>query len=69
MSEGWSGRCSNYAGEFLPGEGPKLEALRDSGGLAVLRESIDENVLAPIYEAARRVRDALDHKIVRVIFI
>jgi len=48
--------------EFLPGEGPKLEALRDGVGLAVLRESVDENILAPIYEAARRVRDALDHK-------
>jgi len=48
--------------EFLPGEGPKLEALRDGAELAVLRESVDENILAPIYEAARRVRDALDHK-------
>src|SRR5262244_3027233 len=48
--------------EFLPGEGPKLEALRDGAGLAVLRESVDENILAPIYEAARRARDALDHK-------
>src|SRR5215470_6137334 len=48
--------------EFLAGEGPKLDPLSDNSGLAVLRESADENVFAMVYETVRRVKDALDHK-------
>jgi uroporphyrinogen decarboxylase len=48
--------------EFLIGEGPKLEPLGNSAGLATLRESVDENVLAPVYETVRRVTGALDQR-------
>ena len=46
--------------EFLVGEGPKLERLDDPVRLATLRESVDQDVLAPIYETVRRVRSELD---------
>src|SRR3569833_641259 len=36
--------------EFLAGEGPKLEPLTDAAGVASLRESLDGNVVAPVYE-------------------
>jgi uroporphyrinogen decarboxylase len=48
--------------EFLVGEGPKLDPLGDASGLAMLRGSVDQNVLAPIYETVRRVKSALDQK-------
>src|SRR5215813_13528941 len=48
--------------EFLVGEGPKLEPLGDAAGLATLRESADEDVLAPVYETVRRVKGALDQR-------
>jgi len=44
---------------FTAGEGPKLEPMRDAAALGGLRESIDEKVLAPIYETLRRVKSAL----------
>ena len=48
--------------EFLVGEGPKLDPLEDAAGLATLRASVDQDVLAPVYETVRRVKSALDHK-------
>lgn len=48
--------------EFLVGEGPKLEPLGDASGLAMLRETADQNLLAAVYETVRRVKDALDDK-------
>lgn len=48
--------------EFLAGEGPKLEPLTDASGLASLHDELDERVVAPVYETARRVRQALDDK-------
>jgi uroporphyrinogen decarboxylase len=45
--------------EFLAGEGPKLEPLTDAAALASLRETLDGNVVAPVYETVRRVRKAL----------
>jgi uroporphyrinogen decarboxylase len=48
--------------EFLVGEGPKLDPLGDAAGLAMLRASVDQNVLAPIYEAVHRVKSLLDDK-------
>jgi uroporphyrinogen decarboxylase len=47
--------------EFLAGEGPKLEPLND-GIPAGMRETADQNVLAPIYETVRRVKAALDDR-------
>jgi uroporphyrinogen decarboxylase len=48
--------------EFLVGEGPKLEPLADAAALATLHETIDGQILAPIYETVRRVKSALDSK-------
>ncbi|MGB6999153.1 MAG: uroporphyrinogen decarboxylase family protein, partial [Pseudolabrys sp.] len=48
--------------EFLAGEGPKLDPLDDAAGLATLRASVDQDVLAPVYETVRRVASVLDHK-------
>ena len=48
--------------EFLVGEGPKLEPLNDAVGISALRETADQNVLAPVYETVRRVRAALDDR-------
>ena len=48
--------------EFLAGEGPKLEALRDADALSRMREVADQNVLAPIYETVRQVKTLLDDK-------
>jgi len=47
--------------EFLVGEGPKLEPL-DAVGIAAVRETVDANVLAPIYETVQRVKSELDDK-------
>ena len=44
--------------EFLSGEGPKLEPL-DAAGVAGLRETADQKVLAPVYETVRRVKALL----------
>jgi len=48
--------------EFQAGEGPKLEPLSDGKAVATLRDRVDQNVLAPIYETVRRVKSALDDK-------
>ena len=48
--------------EFLVGEGPKLDPLDDAAGFATLRASVDQDVLAPVYETVRRVKSALDDK-------
>jgi len=48
--------------EFLAGEGPKLEPLADAASLAALRETIDPEVLAPVYETIRRVKASLSER-------
>ncbi|MBI5909032.1 MAG: uroporphyrinogen decarboxylase [Betaproteobacteria bacterium] len=48
--------------EFQVGEGPKLESMADAAALANLHESIDNKVLAPVYETVARVKSALDSK-------
>jgi len=45
--------------EFLAGEGPKLEPMKDAASLSGLRERVDHDVLAPIYETVRRVKAGL----------
>jgi len=45
--------------EFTAGEGPKLEPMADAAALSGMRDDIDENVVAPIYETVRRVKSAL----------
>jgi uroporphyrinogen decarboxylase len=48
--------------EFLVGEGPKLEPMLDAAALKAMRERVDSDVFAPIYETVRRVKSALDDK-------
>jgi uroporphyrinogen decarboxylase len=44
---------------FESGEGPRLEALTDGRGLAMLRETINLNVVAPVYETIACVKQEL----------
>ena len=44
--------------EFLSGEGPRLEPLGGAEDLAGLRDTIDQNVVAPVYDTVRRVKAA-----------
>jgi len=48
--------------EFQVGEGPKLEPLGGAAELAGLRETIDQDVVAPVYETVRRVKADLDDR-------
>jgi len=48
--------------EFLAGEGPKLEPMKDASALSDLREGVDSSVFTPVYETVSRVRAALDDK-------
>ncbi len=48
--------------EFLVGEGPKLEPLKDAAAVSAMRETVDGKVLAPIYETVAKVKSALDSK-------
>nr|WP_283805630.1 uroporphyrinogen decarboxylase [Undibacter mobilis] len=45
--------------EFLAGEGPKLEPMKDAAALSDLRDRVDHDVLAPVYETVRRVKAGL----------
>lgn len=44
---------------FEVGEGPRLERVTDAAGLDALRETLDADRLAPVYEAVAKVRAAL----------
>lgn len=44
---------------FAEGEGPRLEPIADAQRLGEIREEIDQDVLAPVYETVRRVKAAL----------
>ncbi|MGH6727524.1 MAG: uroporphyrinogen decarboxylase, partial [Pseudolabrys sp.] len=44
---------------FVEGEGPRLEPLVDEKAAMALRSQPDWNVLSPIYETVRRVKDEL----------
>jgi len=48
--------------EFLAGEGPKLEPLGGAAELSALRETIDQDVVAPVFETVRRVKAAMDDR-------
>lgn len=47
---------------FAAGEGPRLEPVADAARLAEIREEIDPEVLAPVYETVGRVRTALSRE-------
>jgi uroporphyrinogen decarboxylase len=44
---------------FEAGEGPRLTPLAEMGGLAALRDEIDQGALAPVYETVALVKAAL----------
>jgi uroporphyrinogen decarboxylase len=46
--------------EFLVGEGPRLEPLHDAAEISDLRENINQDVVAPVYETVARVKAQLD---------
>src|SRR3954469_1838635 len=46
--------------KFLSGEGPRLEPLGGVEDLAALGDTIDQNIVAPVYDTVRRVKAALD---------
>jgi uroporphyrinogen decarboxylase len=48
--------------EFLSGEGPRLEPLRGAEDLAGLRDSIDQDIVAAVYDTVRRVKSTLDDR-------
>jgi len=44
---------------FAQGEGPRLEPIADAARFGDIRDEIDPDVLAPVYETVRRVKAAL----------
>jgi uroporphyrinogen decarboxylase len=44
---------------FESGEGPRLEAISHAGALGTLREAVDQQALAPVYETIARVKHEL----------
>ena len=44
---------------FETGEGPRLDAIEDAGGLGKVRPCLDDEVLEPVYATIRRVRREL----------
>lgn len=48
--------------EFLVGEGPRLEPMPDAAALSGMRERVDGDVFAPIYETVSRVKAQLDDR-------
>ena len=53
---------------FEVGEGPRLTPLAELGGLAVLREDIDQNALTPVYETVGLVKAALPEDVALIGF-
>ena len=48
-----------HAVHFVAGEGPRLTPLEEAGGVAALREEVDQAVLAPVYETVAQVKAQL----------
>jgi uroporphyrinogen decarboxylase len=44
---------------FVAGEGPQLDAINDPSIIAIMRNRVDQQILAPIYETIRLVKDKL----------
>jgi uroporphyrinogen decarboxylase len=53
---------------FEVGEGPRLTPLSELGGLAALREDVDQNALAPVYETVGLVKAALPEDVALIGF-
>lgn len=48
--------------EFVAGEGPKLEPIREAAELSRLSDSGFDEILEPVYEALRQTRSGLDRE-------
>jgi uroporphyrinogen decarboxylase len=48
---------------FAAGEGPRLDPIADRAGIARLKPRVDGNVLAPIYETIRIVKENLSSEV------
>ncbi|MCB1681125.1 MAG: uroporphyrinogen decarboxylase [Alphaproteobacteria bacterium] len=46
--------------EFIEGEGPKLEPIRDVGGVVDLNFAAFDQTLSPVYETLKKVRSGLE---------
>jgi uroporphyrinogen decarboxylase len=53
---------------FEAGEGPRLTPLQELGGLAALRDELDQKMLAPIYETVELVKTALPDNVALIGF-
>ena len=53
---------------FEIGEGPRLTPLREMGGLAALRDEVDQKALAPVYETVGLVKAALPDNVALIGF-
>jgi uroporphyrinogen decarboxylase len=49
--------------EFVSGEGPRLDPIGEPAVVAKMRDKVDQNVLAPIYETIRLVKEALPSQV------
>ncbi|MPZ58847.1 MAG: uroporphyrinogen decarboxylase [Rhizobiales bacterium] len=45
--------------DFVAGEGPRLDPVKDAAGLAMLLDEVDQSRLAPIYDTVARVKAVL----------
>ncbi len=54
--------------DYVEGEGPKLDAIRDGNSLSRLSPSGLDQVLAPVYETVERVRGALPEQVALIGF-
>ncbi len=53
---------------FVEGEGPRLDPITDTKGIAGLAAQADNAILAPVYETVRRVKAALPEKVTLIGF-
>jgi uroporphyrinogen decarboxylase len=53
---------------FEAGEGPRLTPLQELGGLAALRDEVDQKALAPVYETVGLVKAALPDNVALIGF-
>jgi uroporphyrinogen decarboxylase len=53
---------------FEAGEGPRLPPLQEIGGLAALRQQVDQDILAPVYEAVGLVKATIPAEVALIGF-
>ncbi|MGQ4274312.1 uroporphyrinogen decarboxylase [Terrihabitans sp. B22-R8] len=55
--------------QFLEGEGPKLEVIRDAAELGRLRNELDSSKTKPVYDAIRLIRTSLPTEVALIGFV